>query len=180
MRPSAGSGSRWSRARSARRTRPRSKSDATPRRTWRRKARGRASEPSRTSSPARDASADGNGARRAPLRPRRAVERQRAEEGRPALRFRDVDEPRVPHEVRQPSVEVRAGVAAIEEPDAERREPHDRVRRGTPVGDVKLDRKSTRLNSSHMSISYAVFCLKKKIDVITISHNHVICITYST
>src|SRR5438477_9048830 len=27
---------------------------------------------------------------------------------------------------------------------------------------VKPDRKSTRLNSSHMSISYAVFCLKKK------------------
>src|SRR5689334_23858064 len=26
-----------------------------------------------------------------------------------------------------------------------------------------LDRKSTRLNSSHSSISYAVFCLKKKI-----------------
>src|SRR5207245_10959143 len=26
----------------------------------------------------------------------------------------------------------------------------------------KLDRKSTRLNSSHGSISYAVFCLKKK------------------
>src|SRR5690242_20836409 len=32
------------------------------------------------------------------------------------------------------------------------------------VGDTHccLDRKSTRLNSSHMSISYAVFCLKKK------------------
>src|SRR5438477_12920947 len=28
--------------------------------------------------------------------------------------------------------------------------------------DVAEDRKSTRLNSSHMSISYAVFCLKKK------------------
>src|SRR5438128_9530836 len=28
--------------------------------------------------------------------------------------------------------------------------------------DVPLDRKSTRLNSSHGSISYAVFCLKKK------------------
>src|SRR5258708_14785377 len=28
-----------------------------------------------------------------------------------------------------------------------------------------LDRKSTRLNSSHQIISYAVFCLKKKIDV---------------
>src|SRR5690242_20960383 len=27
---------------------------------------------------------------------------------------------------------------------------------------VREDRKSTRLNSSHMSISYAVFCLKKK------------------
>src|SRR4051812_50193498 len=27
---------------------------------------------------------------------------------------------------------------------------------------LSLDRKSTRLNSSHMSISYAVFCLKKK------------------
>src|SRR5438477_3248363 len=28
--------------------------------------------------------------------------------------------------------------------------------------DGARDRKSTRLNSSHMSISYAVFCLKKK------------------
>src|SRR5690242_21216336 len=27
---------------------------------------------------------------------------------------------------------------------------------------AQKDRKSTRLNSSHMSISYAVFCLKKK------------------
>src|SRR5690242_21484115 len=30
-----------------------------------------------------------------------------------------------------------------------------------------VDRKSTRLNSSHMSISYAVFCLKKKKQFIT-------------
>src|SRR5207249_10852682 len=30
------------------------------------------------------------------------------------------------------------------------------------AGDLLLDRKSTRLNSSHVSISYAVFCLKKK------------------
>src|SRR5207249_11184997 len=31
------------------------------------------------------------------------------------------------------------------------------------VADMRsLDRKSTRLNSSHVSISYAVFCLKKK------------------
>src|SRR5437899_6027192 len=30
------------------------------------------------------------------------------------------------------------------------------------VSDDDLDRKSTRLNSSHLGISYAVFCLKKK------------------
>src|SRR5207249_2518398 len=33
---------------------------------------------------------------------------------------------------------------------------------GSVVAGVVLDRKSTRLNSSHVSISYAVFCLKKK------------------
>src|SRR5256885_13108791 len=31
-----------------------------------------------------------------------------------------------------------------------------------PLGFFQLDRKSTRLNSSHLVISYAVFCLKKK------------------
>src|SRR5690625_6533407 len=32
------------------------------------------------------------------------------------------------------------------------------------AGEMKIvDRKSTRLNSSHVAISYAVFCLKKKI-----------------
>src|SRR2546426_8465198 len=30
------------------------------------------------------------------------------------------------------------------------------------LGGVVIDRKSTRLNSSHLVISYAVFCLKKK------------------
>src|SRR2546430_10396252 len=30
-----------------------------------------------------------------------------------------------------------------------------------PIGRVRQDRKSTRLNSSHSQISYAVFCLKK-------------------
>src|SRR5205814_3953142 len=30
------------------------------------------------------------------------------------------------------------------------------------VEEILLDRKSTRLNSSHLGISYAVFCLKKK------------------
>src|SRR3712207_7663417 len=31
-----------------------------------------------------------------------------------------------------------------------------------PARDQAIDRKSTRLNSSHANISYAVFCLKKK------------------
>src|SRR5713226_2789216 len=39
----------------------------------------------------------------------------------------------------------------------------DRVNRVTRgLSGARLDRKSTRLNSSHPSISYAVFCLKKK------------------
>src|SRR3712207_8721844 len=44
---------------------------------------------------------------------------------------------------------VRLRVAAIGERDSE--------------GGACADRKSTRLNSSHANISYAVFCLKKKI-----------------
>src|SRR3712207_8447117 len=34
------------------------------------------------------------------------------------------------------------------------------------LDELLLDRKSTRLNSSHANISYAVFCLKKKIIII--------------
>src|SRR5690625_6088982 len=34
--------------------------------------------------------------------------------------------------------------------------------RFTEQGEIISDRKSTRLNSSHVAISYAVFCLKKK------------------
>src|SRR5689334_24381193 len=41
----------------------------------------------------------------------------------------------------------------------QRGEPEKQTRLGREV----TDRKSTRLNSSHSSISYAVFCLKKKI-----------------
>src|SRR5437899_10106673 len=37
-----------------------------------------------------------------------------------------------------------------------------------PLGREDPDRKSTRLNSSHLGISYAVFCLKKKITLNTI------------
>src|SRR5690554_7524137 len=44
-------------------------------------------------------------------------------------------------------------------------EAHGLPRRCAPRNDVEVeprDRKSTRLNSSHVRISYAVFCLKKK------------------
>src|SRR2546430_10238504 len=37
-----------------------------------------------------------------------------------------------------------------------------RARVGIDVNRADVDRKSTRLNSSHSQISYAVFCLKKK------------------
>src|SRR3712207_8646534 len=36
----------------------------------------------------------------------------------------------------------------------------------SPIADLAEDRKSTRLNSSHANISYAVFCLKKKINTV--------------
>src|SRR5256885_9975260 len=36
---------------------------------------------------------------------------------------------------------------------------------------VEADRKSTRLNSSHLVISYAVFCLKKKNDIHSLCHS---------
>src|SRR2546430_10098994 len=51
----------------------------------------------------------------------------------------------------------RSLVPAVHDPAAVR-EPRE-ARRGAP----RRDRKSTRLNSSHSQISYAVFCLKKKI-----------------
>src|SRR5438874_10430744 len=37
-----------------------------------------------------------------------------------------------------------------------------KLARETIVADLEKDRKSTRLNSSHVENSYAVFCLKKK------------------
>src|SRR2546430_13298301 len=44
------------------------------------------------------------------------------------------------------------------------------------AGMVSRDRKSTRLNSSHSQISYAVFCLKKKKHTISHNMNYPICI----
>src|SRR2546430_3841754 len=56
--------------------------------------------------------------------------------------------------------DLTAGRLTIEPPDR----PRDfRIASGPRVGITRsVDRKSTRLNSSHSQISYAVFCLKKK------------------
>src|SRR2546430_10430068 len=45
------------------------------------------------------------------------------------------------------------------------------VRHAFGTVDPKPDRKSTRLNSSHSQISYAVFCLKKKKEQIVVHCN---------
>src|SRR2546426_2858489 len=50
------------------------------------------------------------------------------------------------------------GVERVEHRGAVERDPGDALRDRAGDG----DRKSTRLNSSHLVISYAVFCLKKK------------------
>src|SRR5690242_21320750 len=62
-------------------------------------------------------------------------------------------------QAQQQEAEQLASVARHTEAAAGRRSSDelDRFKRAL------TDRKSTRLNSSHMSISYAVFCLKKKI-----------------
>src|SRR5699024_12830453 len=54
-----------------------------------------------------------------------------------------------------------------------RRHPSRPPLSATDAIPVPGDRKSTRLNSSHVSISYAVFCLKKKTNII----NFIPCIT---
>src|SRR2546426_5636889 len=69
------------------------------------------------------------------------------------------------HEVRGPTHQGVQGSRA--RPDAGRRGRRPRKKLGRVVlpGAVLpggQDRKSTRLNSSHLVISYAVFCLKKK------------------
>src|SRR2546426_2550956 len=48
------------------------------------------------------------------------------------------------------------------------------------IYDYEIDRKSTRLNSSHLVISYAVFCLKKKKKQVRNDTNANVSITSST
>src|SRR5438034_2715169 len=56
--------------------------------------------------------------------------------------------------------ELAYAVAAAAGASVERLQCYEGITEEKAIG--KLDRKSTRLNSSHTVISYAVFCLKKK------------------
>src|SRR5690349_23507845 len=78
---------------------------------------------------------------------------QRADLGRHQVELR----PAVNHAVHQ-----RRRRPGTERSLARRRERQDRPQAEDVAGRPDLDRKSTRLNSSHVEISYAVFCLKKK------------------
>src|SRR5256885_8425339 len=51
---------------------------------------------------------------------------------------------------------------SVGEVEAHELGPHRRLLKHVRHARRRLDRKSTRLNSSHLVISYAVFCLKKK------------------
>src|SRR3989442_7560045 len=54
------------------------------------------------------------------------------------------------------------GVHALQQAQGEQRMPAQLEEAVLPAHAIHADRKSTRLNSSHVRISYAVFCLKKK------------------
>src|SRR5439155_24525533 len=70
-----------------------------------------------------------------------------------------------PGNARRQLLRRRAGGACLERPaDLPGDRRADRPR-GALAGRSARDRKSTRLNSSHVAISYAVFCLKKKNEV---------------
>src|SRR5690625_6346995 len=61
----------------------------------------------------------------------------------------------------EPSVDTRAALKEVEITAGDHSVGKQVFNLGLP--EKVLDRKSTRLNSSHVAISYAVFCLKKKI-----------------
>src|SRR5690349_23519688 len=54
------------------------------------------------------------------------------------------------------------GTISATRPLTVRFRPSNSTLTGAPIRTSPRDRKSTRLNSSHVEISYAVFCLKKK------------------
>src|SRR3712207_8302055 len=70
---------------------------------------------------------------------------------------------RQPHALRRPAVDLPHDRVRVDRlADVLRRVERDHLHQAELDVDVDEDRKSTRLNSSHANISYAVFCLKKK------------------
>src|SRR2546426_2843661 len=62
----------------------------------------------------------------------------------------------------EPDITVPIGPVVLDAPHQARQQAPSQVRLYGGHGIEDRDRKSTRLNSSHLVISYAVFCLKKK------------------
>src|SRR3712207_8395766 len=60
------------------------------------------------------------------------------------------------------TIDTRLTVAALDQALVARRPPSGLIHHSDRGVQYARDRKSTRLNSSHANISYAVFCLKKK------------------
>src|SRR5207248_8027973 len=77
----------------------------------------------------------------------------------PTRRSSDLSDERLasPHDERLREIHPTAGAR-----DGGRQQPETLARDGVDLEDRHTDRKSTRLNSSHRTSSYAVFCLKKK------------------
>src|SRR5439155_8151391 len=71
-----------------------------------------------------------------------------------------------------PPLEELVRILRLEIDRADERQVREQIRLGDPdlralgrsISRRRIDRKSTRLNSSHVAISYAGFCLKKKIE----------------
>src|SRR3712207_7347526 len=61
-----------------------------------------------------------------------------------------------------PAREAADGLGQVLRADDDERHHADQRNLGPGKVEHDVDRKSTRLNSSHANISYAVFCLKKK------------------
>src|SRR5690606_40627772 len=98
----------------------------------------------------------------------RASTRPRASRSRSDVGERALDQP-ADHAARADELPQRLSPAVV----ADRRPEHTYPARALRLADERVetepqelevvrDRKSTRLNSSHVKISYAVFCLKKK------------------
>src|SRR2546422_1682610 len=77
----------------------------------------------------------------------------------PTRRSSDLFKPFVPHDSPEPEFTLKAVLAGLVMAALF---GAANAYLGMKAGQTEVDRKSTRLNSSHGYISYAVFCLKKK------------------